>query len=497
MTTALSRLRRGAEAVAVERLPRMVAQLDTGYDQVTLQRLMAEAAKPIPIDGRDEIGQVTAAFNSVAAAAARITGEQAALRATVSGILLSLSRRLQLRADRMMVSLDGLERYEQDPDRLEKLFDLDHVATLIRRLIANLQVLSGGRAGRPVDKPVSLPDLFRAAGAEIDDYRRITLGSVDEALLISRDAAVELMHLLAELLDNATKFSPPTATVTLEGRRVGDRLHIQIHDNGIGMNAATLHILQDRLANPGRMDQGTTQQMGLPVIGRIAERHGVKVDYRSELHVGTRVDVTVPANLLTVAPVTAGVPRLSVPGHRAATVELPVLAEERKPNSLFSPTVAVGPLPPPAQPIPPRAFPSRAPVAALPAPTPGPPSTAAIFEQLRSEARRTWFAPESPGVNGNGAPEPVPSPVVPTEWQTASAAAEAARTEQPKRTTANGLPVREPGRRLIPALAKAPRPQAPVLRDPETLRRQMSAFETGLGAAGRRSHPVPVEESAR
>lgn len=136
----LTRLRAGAEVVAGVRLPRMVAQLDAGStDPAAVRRLMAQAAEPIRVDGRDEVGQVAAAFNSVAASAVRIAGEQAALRTSVAGIFESLSRRLQQRSDRMIASLDTLERDEQDPNRLAQLFELDHVATLIRRMIVGLQ----------------------------------------------------------------------------------------------------------------------------------------------------------------------------------------------------------------------------------------------------------------------------------------------------------------------------------------------------------------------
>lgn len=534
MTGSLNRLRIGAEAVATDRLPRMVAQLDGGHDPAAIQRLIREAAEPIPIDGTDEIGQVAAAFNSVAAAAAQISGEQAALRATVSGILLSLSRRLQLRADRMMASLDGLERYEEDPDRLAKLFDLDHVATLIRRLIANLQVLSGSRSGQATGEAVPLPELLRAAGAEIEDYKRVDLGAVDAGLLVSRDAAVDLMHLLAELLDNATKFSPPTSMVTVDGRRVGDLLHIQIHDEGIGMRPESLESVRQRLANPHRMDQGATQQMGLPVVGRIAERYDIKIEYRSDFHQGTRVDVTIPAELFDVATAVRAVPQTV---HRSATVELPVLSARRMaaadglvpgpaappaPNSLFTPVGPSGPggyaplgpspsagrsepavLAPPRAPLPPGSGPQTAfqPTAPFPPPAPqrptDPPSSPVIFNELSNDPRRTWFQTMSERDAGQ---QPGPGPLMPPEWQAASAAAEAAAVAEPTMVTANGLPVREPGRRLVPSLAGAipqtRKPPRPLLRDADALRRQMSAFESGLGAAGRRTDRVSVEEPA-
>lgn len=300
LTGSLRQLQAGALDVAVQRLPQTVRELDVdNADRATIERLVARATEPIPLDGADEVGQVAAAFNSVAEAAVRLAGGQAALRAAVGAILVSLSRRLQLRADAMMVSLDGLQQDEQDPDRLKRLFDLDHIATLIRRLIFNLQILAGGRAGQPRTNAVPLPDMLRAAGQEIDDYVRVEFAEVDNSVEVNGDAASELIHMLAELLDNAARFSPPDSAVVMEARRVGDRLHIQIRDEGTGMRDADLQAARDRMANPQRIDQRATQQMGLPVVGAIAQRLAIEVDFRSNPGRGTRVDLTIPGGLFT------------------------------------------------------------------------------------------------------------------------------------------------------------------------------------------------------
>ncbi|HEX5540823.1 MAG TPA: sensor histidine kinase [Micromonospora sp.] len=448
LTRSLTALRRGAEEVAAHRLPRMVQQLDIdGTDPATINRLMAEAAEPIKIEGTDEVGQVAAAFNSVSASAIRVAGEQAALRAAVAGIFASVSRRLQRRADRMMVSLDGLERDEQDPERLRKLFELDHVATLIRRLIASLHILAGSRAGRPTSGPVPLPDLLRAAGQEIEDYQRVELGEVDSAVQVTADAAEELIHLLAELLDNAARFSPPDAPVVIEGRRVSDLLHIQVRDTGTGMREPELRKVRERVANPRRFDLTTTQQMGLPVVGGIAERLGIQVEFRSIWERETRVDLRVPAVLFTTAPIDIAAP----------TAELPTITARAKP--------AV----PVADRIPPPAPAAPGPVGPAP--------------------RRSWFAVDATGAASA-------SPGVPPDWQVAAAAAEAARTALPAETTENGLPMRQPGQRVIPGVGVSTRPHRPVQRQPDQVRRQMAAFQTGLNAAGRRTPQVLVKDTA-
>ncbi|WP_170208580.1 sensor histidine kinase [Micromonospora pisi] len=465
LTSSLSRLREGAEMVAQRRLPRVVEQLDTNnIDRATAGRLMAEAAAPLRVDGSDEVGQVAAAFNIVAASAVRIAGEQALLRAEVSGIFHSVSRRLQRRANLLMVSLDGLERDEQDPERLRRLFDLDHVATLIRRLIANLQVLAGGRAGQPTQAAVPLPDLLRAAGQGIDDYLRVDVGEVDNAVSISPDAAVDLIHLLAELLDNAAKFSPPDSRVVVEGRRVGDLLHIQVLDRGMGLGDEELKLVRDRITHPHRIDNRTTDQMGLPVVGALAERLGITVGIRSQRHQGTQVDLTIPSLLFSSAPL-----RSAVESDR--TAEMPAIRPRPTPAAAVSSSTPPMSWPPTGQ-IPQTGLTGSSAGAAAPV----------IFEQLSRDPRRSWFTTSDAG-DEDQAPELSPA------WQEAAAAAEAVRTTVPEQSTPNGLPVRQPGRRVIPPVDVATRPRVPVQRDPNALRRQMNAFHNGLGAAGRHTPP--------
>ncbi|MEJ3741702.1 sensor histidine kinase [Actinomycetes bacterium KLBMP 9797] len=468
LTGSLTRLRAGAEEMAGVRLPRMVAQLAADRtDPSTVERMIAAAAAPLDVDGTDEVGQVAAAFNTVGEVAARLAGEQAALRAAVAGILQSLSRRLQQRTDRMMVSLDGLEKNETDPEQLAKLFALDHVATLIRRMIANLQILAGGRAGRSTSEPVALPDLLRAASGEIDDYQRVELGQVDEGVQVSRDAAEDLVHLLAELLDNAARFSPPESPVAVDARRVGDRLHIQIRDRGVGMRPDLLEAVRDRVANPYRIDHQTAQQMGLPVVGRIAARLGITIEHRSGHEAGTSVDITVPAGLFGTATAIRE-PRPARAAIDDRTREMPALTAGTP--------AAAPPLWPPVAPAATAAAEPQVPLV--------------IYEQVRRDPRHSWFT----AMPDSAAPA---QPVVPADWQAAAAAAEAVRTAAPTQITANGLPVRQPGRRVIPSVGASAGPRVPVRRNPDEVRRQMAAFDHGLGAAGRRSHRVAVEEPAR
>jgi hypothetical protein len=367
---------------------------------------------------------------------------------------ISLSRRLQMQVDTMMVSLDGLERDEQDPDRLQRLFALDHVATLNRRLIAGLQILAGGRGGRPRPGTVPLTDLLRAAGQEIADYQRVQLADVDDMVLVSGDVADELIHLLAELLDNAVRFSPPDDPVPVHARRVGDLLRIQISDTGTGMAHDLLAAAADRLAQPRRLDLRTTQQMGLPVVGIIAQRHRIGVELRSIPGRGTWVDVTIPGPLWIVR---RGQERPQTTG------QLPIGSGGPEPAATAVPPSTGGPAV--------TAWPSE--------PTAGRAAHPVIFEELWRD-RKSWFDRSDPTAAAPVRQQPVLAGV------SARSAADT-RADDPATWTGSGLPVREPGRRAF-APPDQGRPARPMQRQPEDVRRQMAAFQHGLGlAASRRS----------
>lgn len=436
LSRSLRRLQAGAIEVAANRLPQMVRDLDVdNASPSTVQRLMAAAAQPIPADGTDEVGRVAEAFNHVTSSAVRIAGEQAALRASVGAMLVSLARRLQLRADAMMGSLDALEEREDDPDRLERLFALDHIATLIRRMIFNLQVLAGGRGGRGRTAAVPLADVLRAAGQEIEQFKRVVTTAVDDSVRVRGEAVDELIHLLAELLDNATRFSPPGTQVNVEAMRVGDLLHIQIRDRGTGMADADLELARRRIVNPGRLDHRATQHMGLPVVGAIANQLGIKIEFRSILRTGTWVDLTVPAEIVDRR-------RKAI---QAPTAELPTVS--RALPALVWPALAAGSPVSMAQPV--------------------------IFDEMRR--RSSLFAP---------GPSDQRDPVS-ASWQKAAQAARAIDRAEIAERTRSGLPVREPGRRVIPTVAPVSTPPTPIRREPEQLRRQMSGYQYGLGLAGR------------
>ncbi|MEV6815725.1 nitrate- and nitrite sensing domain-containing protein, partial [Micromonospora sp. NPDC051296] len=252
MARSLRELRQGALSIAQYGLPQAVARLRD--PQVTGQlspvQLANQIAEPLPVRSKDEFGQVTEAFNAVHLEAVRTAAEQAALRASVATMFVNLARRSQILVDRLIGHLDRLERGEEDPDRLAELFQLDHLATRMRRNDENLLVLAGADSTRVQREPAALIDVLRAAQSEVEHYTRIEFGVIDRDIEVAAHAVNDLVHLVAELFDNATAFSPPDSQVMVEARRVGDRASLYVEDRGIGISGEQLADLNERLATP-------------------------------------------------------------------------------------------------------------------------------------------------------------------------------------------------------------------------------------------------------
>ncbi|WP_433214624.1 sensor histidine kinase [Dactylosporangium sp. CS-047395] len=300
MARSLRELRHGALTVAQFGLPQAVQRLrDPALaTQMSPHQLALQIAEPLPIRSRDEFGQVAEAFNAVHLEAVRTAAEQAALRASVATMFVNLARRSQILVDRLIGHLDRLERGEEDPDRLAELFQLDHLATRMRRNDENLLVLAGADSTRIQREPAPFMDVLRAAQSEVEHYTRIEFGMIDRDIEIAAHAVNDMVHLVAELLDNATAFSPPDSAVIVEARRVGDRAALLVEDHGIGISPEQLAELNDRLANPPMVDVAVSRMMGLVVVARLAARHGVKVELRAARERGTIADMTLPAGVL-------------------------------------------------------------------------------------------------------------------------------------------------------------------------------------------------------
>jgi signal transduction histidine kinase len=288
-------LKRTALDVADRRLPEAMARIREG-------EAPEAAIEPVPVGTREEIGQVARAFDEVHSQAVRLAGEQAQLRANVNDIFVNLSRRTQGLVERQLKLIDRLESGEQDPKQLDNLFQLDHLATRMRRNSENLLVLAGTDAANRSGRPVRLIDVLRAAVSEVEQYQRLVLQQPPAVLVLGRSAS-DLVHLLAELLDNATQFSPPDSHVMVSSDLGRDgAVAIEVADRGVGMTDAELAEANQRLASPAAVDASVSRRMGLFVVGRLAGRHGIAVQLRrGDAGVGIWATVVMPSRLVRVA----------------------------------------------------------------------------------------------------------------------------------------------------------------------------------------------------
>ncbi|MFJ1582759.1 nitrate- and nitrite sensing domain-containing protein [Streptomyces sp. NPDC088197] len=292
MIRSLRRLQQTANDVAQKRLPELVKQLSETDPQD-----VDTSVESIGINSRDEIGQVARAFDEVHSEAVRLAAEQALLRGNVNAMFTNLSRRSQGLIQRQLSLISELESREADPDQLSSLFKLDHLATRMRRNGENLLVLAGEEPGRRWTRPVPLVDVLRAAASEVEQYERIELTSVPSAEVTGR-IVNDLVHLLAELLENATSFSSPQTKVKVTGHSLPDgRVLIEIHDTGIGLSPEDLADINERLANPPTVDVSVSRRMGLFVVGRLSLRHGIRIQLRPSDSGGTTALVMLPVDV--------------------------------------------------------------------------------------------------------------------------------------------------------------------------------------------------------
>ncbi|MFG1719266.1 nitrate- and nitrite sensing domain-containing protein [Micromonospora chalcea] len=290
----LERLREAAFNLAHERLPSVVERLGRG-EEVDVAR----EAPPLQF-GDDEIGQVGKAFNVVQETAVRTAVEQAELRRSVRDVFLSLARRTQALVHRQLTLLDAMERREHDAEELEDLFRVDHLATRMRRNAENLIVLSGSTPGRAWRRNVPMVDVVRGAVAEVEDYTRVTVRPLGEVSLTGR-AVGDVIHLLAELIENGLSFSPPQTTVEVRGQLVANGFAIEIEDRGLGMSHDEMAAANARIVDRSELNLADAARLGLFVVSRLTERHGVKVQLKESAYGGTTAVVLIPRELITTA----------------------------------------------------------------------------------------------------------------------------------------------------------------------------------------------------
>ncbi len=290
-------LRRDALDVANRRLPETVQRILADPDPVEASK---NAVEPVPVFTREETGQLARSFDAVHDQAVRMATEQALLRDNINSIFVNLSRRSQTLVERQLSLIDRLEQDEQDPDQLASLFELDHLATRMRRNSESLLVLSGSGLSRQLSRPVPAAEVVGAAVSEVEQYARIEVLSAPEISVQGR-AVSDLVHLIAELLDNATSFSEPEKKVYVRMAVTRKKeLAVQITDSGVGMNDDEIENANSRLADPPDLDVAVTRRMGLYVVARLAKRHEIKVRLRDneDIEGGLIARITVPAALV-------------------------------------------------------------------------------------------------------------------------------------------------------------------------------------------------------
>lgn len=407
-----------ARELADERLPALL-------DNLRNPGAGAKSHEPLTTDSSGELGDLIAALNDVQASAANVADEQQKMvRQGLSELVVNMARRNQTLLDRQIEYIDRLESNEEDPDRLEELFGLDHLATRMRRNAESLLVLAGAETTRRRGGPVAIGDVLRVAMSEIEDYRHVQMVNIEDAQ-IGAQGAVDLAHLLSEMMENATQFSPPDSPVEVNGTRHPDGTYfITIADHGIGMSPEQLESSNETLSAPPELGLGLTRSLGFSVIGRLARRLELEVELAHTSGGGITAIIAVPASALSD---TSPLSNSEMPAAAAPEVAAPAPA----------PTVLPGETPP--------------------APTAPPVDLGqAAFATTESEA---WTPPAMPERNANSfAPSAEAAPAAPAA--PATPAAEAPQSDALSKLLgldpSTAAPAEAPAMAPIPTPAPAP-----------------------------------------
>ena len=287
----LRELRESALALAHEKLPSVISQLRSGEQVDTSEYVAAEASSS------NEIEQVQHAFDVVQQTAVQSAIDEARLRRGISDVFRNLAGRSQSLLHRQLTLLDGMERRATEPDELEDLFRIDHLTTRMRRHAEGLIILSGEAPARGWRQPVPLVDVLRAAVAEVEDYTRIRVLARTGAA-VAGHAVADVIHLIAELAENATVFSPPNTPVRIQGDVVGRGFAVEIEDRGLGISQARMDEINANLANPPQFDLSGSDRLGLFIAGQLAQRHDIKITLRPSVYGGTTAIVLIPTSLV-------------------------------------------------------------------------------------------------------------------------------------------------------------------------------------------------------
>jgi signal transduction histidine kinase len=502
MVRPLRRLRAGALEVAGMRLPETVRKMSEGEGAAVPLHV-----EPIDVDSTDEIGEVARAFDQVHREAVRLAANEAALRGNVNAMFVNLSRRSQSLVERQIRLIDDLEQGEQDSERLANLFQMDHLATRMRRNSENLLVLAGHEVSRRWTGPVGLVDVLRAAVSEIEQYERVTL-NVQPGIAVRGQAVSDVVHLLAELAENATSFSAAETPVAVSGHLLNSGgVLLDITDQGVGMGAEEMAHANWRLDNPPVVDVAVSRRMGLFVVARLAARHGIRVRLRPASMGGLTALVWLPDEVISYETAavppglrrfeTAGMVAASSPagpavpsaGAGAATTpapengHLPVLGAPTGASATAEAGQELAPGPGDAT-LPSLAGALSPDVVMPPVPGAAEETRLPIFESVESD----WFRRSRHGVERPATATPVETAAAPAETWSSPAdegwrAAEVADSPVSGGTTAAGLPVRVPLANLVPgtvsSVAAAPSPPVPA-RSATQAQERLASFQRGI-----------------
>ncbi|MEU4644920.1 nitrate- and nitrite sensing domain-containing protein [Micromonospora sp. NPDC023814] len=347
-------LRNRMDDVATVRLPELVQRLRAGTvadpDELPKGRALERPRTK-------ELDDLSGSFDRVHRVAIEAASGEAQLRQGVSRVFVNLARRNQTLLHRQLKLLDQIERQSNDPDQLAQLFSLDHLATRMRRHAESLIILSGEAPGRGWSSPVPLQDVVRAAVTEVEDYPRVTV-HMPPSVGIVGPVVADLIHLLAELIENATLYSPADTQVQVRGMRAANGFVVEVEDAGVSMSEAVMAELNAQLADPPEFDLTDGSQLGLFVVGQLAARQGIRVSLRGSPYGGTTAIVLLPPTLL--ADVDADSPLERVPVGRLAGADphpprRDAVATNRAPSEPArrrgSPVAGTSALDPPARPV--------------------------------------------------------------------------------------------------------------------------------------------------
>ena len=318
LVTRLTRLRNDSLTLAQERLPGIMTRLQAG------EKVDIDVEVPALDYGRDEIGQVADAFNTAQFTAVSAAVKESQAREGVNKVFLGIAHRNQGLVHRQLKVLDRMEREEENPERLDTLFQLDHLATRARRNAENLIILAGEQPGRQWRKPVRLVDVLRAAVGETEQYHRIRVNQVPD-VAVHGTAVGDVIHLCAELMENATAFSSPRSQVQVHSSDTPRGVLVQIEDQGLGMRPAARDDANELLSNPPRFEDITLRgdsRLGLFVVSRLAARRGIQVDLRESAEGGIVAFVLLPTEI-----VVSGRPQEDPPETIRTTVTTPSRGE--------------------------------------------------------------------------------------------------------------------------------------------------------------------------